>query len=109
MSRILIVDDEPLIRESLRDFLADDHEISTAESGPAALDLLNGEPVDLIISDINMQPMNGIDFLVEAKRRHPGVKTALITGYDVDDYIRLIKKHRITNVITKATPFDFEA
>jgi anti-sigma regulatory factor (Ser/Thr protein kinase) len=54
-----------------------------------------------------MRPMNGIDLLVQAKGRWPKMKTALITGYDIDDYIRLIKRHRITNVITKATPFDF--
>jgi DNA-binding NarL/FixJ family response regulator/anti-sigma regulatory factor (Ser/Thr protein kinase) len=107
MTRILIVDDEPLIRSTLCEFLQDEYAVASAGSGPEALEMLAKEPADLLISDINMRPMNGIELLVEAKGRWPHMKTGLITGYDVDDYIRLIKRHRITNVITKSTPFDF--
>ncbi|NUP89087.1 MAG: response regulator [Candidatus Sumerlaeia bacterium] len=108
MTRILVVDDEPLIRGSLCEYLQDDYDVESAASGPEALGMLEQRPADLIISDINMKPMNGIELLVEAHRRWPETRRALITGYDVDDYIRLIKRHRITNVITKATPFDFQ-
>jgi DNA-binding response OmpR family regulator len=107
MTRILVVDDEPLIRGSLSDLLAEESfTVSTAESGEVALKTLEQSAFDLLISDINMRPMTGIDLLVEAQRRWPEMKVALITGYDVDDYIRLIKRHRITNVITKTSPFD---
>lgn len=107
MTRILIVDDEPLIRATLCEFLQDEYEVSSAGSGPEALERLAAQPVDLLISDINMRPMNGIELIEQARARWPQTRVALITGYDVDDYIRLIKRHRITNVITKATPFDF--
>ena len=104
--RLLIVDDDPQLLLLLEEFLSQNYNVDTAISGPEALHQLAEQRYDLVISDINMRPMTGIDLLVEAQRRWPEMKVALITGYDVDDYIRLIKRHRITNVITKTSPFD---
>jgi hypothetical protein len=45
--------------------------------------------------------------LAEVRRRHPETKTALITAYNVDDYVRTAKEHGICNIVAKTTPFNF--
>lgn len=106
--RILIVDDEAIIRGMLEIELSERYEVYAAESGPKALELLKSQPVDLVISDINMPGMKGFELLAEVQRRYPSVKTALITAYNTDDYIRMAKEHGIANIIPKSTPFNFD-
>lgn len=105
--KILIVDDEKAIRLMLMDFLEDHYDVETAENGHAALDLLNQKSFDLVISDINMPGMSGPELLREVKSKFPGTKTALITAYNVDDYIKIAKEEIISNIIPKTVPFNF--
>ena len=82
MRRILIVDDEPLIREILMTTLADEgYEVVEAESGEVALELFREKPCDLVISDISMSNISGIDLLFSLKQIYPDVEVILITGY----------------------------
>ncbi len=96
MYQLLVVDDESIIRRGIRAFI--DFEglgitgFYEAESGEEALVLLEKEPIDLILADISMPKMNGLDFCRRAKEYDPSVKIAMITGYDYLDYaIRAIK------------------
>jgi CheY-like chemotaxis protein/anti-sigma regulatory factor (Ser/Thr protein kinase) len=107
MSVILIVDDEHTIRMMLSDFLENRYDILGAENGLQALEILAKQHVDLVISDINMPGMNGIDLLRTIQTRHPGLKTALITAYNTDEYIDLIQNDGISNIIPKTVPFNF--
>ncbi|MBN1129078.1 MAG: response regulator [Chitinispirillaceae bacterium] len=107
MAAILIVDDEHTIRMMLSDFLENGYEIVCAENAAQALDLLAARHVDLVISDINMPGMNGIDLLHIVRERYPGVKSALITAYNIDEYIDLVKNECIANIIPKTVPFNF--
>jgi CheY-like chemotaxis protein len=107
MPVILIVDDEHTIRMMLSDFLENKYDIVSAENGLQALDILSKQHVDLVISDINMPGMNGIDLLRTIRTRYPGLKTALITAYNTDEYIELIQNDGIANIIPKTVPFNF--
>ncbi len=107
--KILLVDDEPDLLDVLGEFLEDSgYEVKTAGDGIDALALLKQNPVfDLILSDINMPRMKGFEFLAEAKRLYPSIKSALITAYDINSYIELAQKHNVGNIISKTSPFNF--
>jgi CheY-like chemotaxis protein len=105
---ILVVDDEKDLREVLQEFLSEKgYVVRCADSGRAALAVLDQEPIDLLLSDINMPGMKGFELIREATGRNPDLKTALITAYDVRDYIRLAKEHQVGNIIAKTNPFNF--
>ncbi len=82
-ARLLVVDDEPLVREVITQQLeAAGHAVVSAEDSRQALRLLDdGEPVDLIVSDLSMPGMDGIAFLREANRRRPNLPAILLTGF----------------------------
>lgn len=107
MHKVLIVDDEKAIRMMLLDYLENRYSVSVAENAEVALSILAKEKFDLVISDINMPGMNGPMLLREIKTRYPDTKTALITAYNIDDYIRSIKDVSVTNIIPKTVPFNF--
>src|SRR5580692_7290335 len=83
MARILIVDDQEMIRDSLAATLArDGHEVIAAGDGPAAVaKLSNGTRFDLLISDMKMPKMTGIELLAEAKRLRPEMPVVLMTAF----------------------------
>ncbi|MBD3391613.1 MAG: response regulator [Chitinivibrionales bacterium] len=108
MHRILVVDDEQAIRTMLQDFFEDTYAITTAASGAEALALLDREDFDMVISDINMPGLKGPELLWMIKERKPGIKTMLMTAYNVDDYIRMAKEYNISNIIPKTVPFNYD-
>ena len=108
MKSILVVDDEAAIREMLEDYLDQHYLVATADNGDNALKMYDLETFDLVIADINMPGMKGYEFLQEVKKRHPGIRTVLITAYNVDDYVRLARQHGISNIIAKTIPFNFD-
>lgn len=79
--RILVVDDERSIRFSLSELLSDVHEVVTAEHAPAALGLMEDRAFDLVISDLNMPAMNGMQLLEEIRARHPATMFVLMTAF----------------------------
>jgi CheY-like chemotaxis protein len=107
MPSILIVDDERTIRMMLSDYLENTYEVAGAENGNEALAMLEKRQVDLVISDINMPGMNGIELLHAIRRKYPRIKTALITAYNIDEYVKLAKMESIANIIPKTVPFNF--
>ncbi|MFP4418775.1 MAG: response regulator, partial [Chitinispirillaceae bacterium] len=106
--RVLIVDDEEIIRDMLEIELEDHYEVVTAENGEQAFTILNEKSVDLVISDINMPGIKGYELLRLIKDKYPATKTALITAYNTDDYIRMAKESDISNIIPKSIPFNFD-
>lgn len=108
VKKILVVDDDIGIRSSIVEFLEEDYDVESAESGHLALDMLKKNKYDLLLSDMQMAPMSGLDLVNKAVKVDPRMKCALLTGYKVDKYIDLIKQQKIANVITKKSPFDFD-
>ncbi len=80
--RILVVDDERSIRFSLTELLEEEgHELREAEHAPAALAALDEAPADLVISDLSMPAMSGLQLLEEVRARHPQTLFVLMTAY----------------------------
>jgi DNA-binding NtrC family response regulator len=78
--RVLIVDDEPGVRESLRMALKDDYEAVTASSGPDALEAVAANPVDVVLLDIVMPGMDGMQVLEELRARNPRLPVIMLTA-----------------------------
>ncbi len=81
--RLLCVDDEPIVLESLRDVLRRSFDVRVATSGPEALAMLRKEPrgYAVVLSDMRMPAMPGSAFLREARRCAPTAVRMLLTGY----------------------------
>jgi two-component system response regulator PilR (NtrC family) len=81
-SKILIVDDEPSMRELLDIVLRrEGHEVFTASNGKAAIEILEREPIDLLVSDIKMPDMSGVEVLKAAKLLDPDLVGIMVTAY----------------------------
>ncbi len=106
--RVLVIDDSELIQEMMLYFLEDEYETKSVGTGDQGIDMLEEFVPDLVICDINMPGRDGINTLIEIKKRLPNVRTALMTAYEVENYIRLAKTHDIGNIITKTDPFNVE-
>src|SRR5262245_40434258 len=92
--RVLIVDDELGVRESLRAILGKDCEVFTASSGDDALSLLAHEPMDLVTLDLRMPGLGGIAVLERIKKIDPEVEALIITGYgSLDTAIQGLRHH----------------
>lgn len=84
--RVLVVDDERSMRELLSIVLRrDGYQVLMAEDGAAGLDLLKRERVDILITDIRMPHMNGVDLLREAKRIAPDIVSIVMTAFATTD------------------------
>jgi DNA-binding NtrC family response regulator len=80
--RILLVDDDRFIRSSLeKSLMSEDYELTTAESGEAAMELISRIRFDLVITDLVMDKKDGIDVLKHAKKTSPDIMVIIITGH----------------------------
>ncbi len=79
---ILVVDDENIVLSLVRDALEDEgFHIDTAASGEEAVELLQRQPVDLLITDIRMPHMDGTELVRRAREHHPHIGVIYMTGY----------------------------
>ena len=79
---LLIADDEPNIRRVLQAiFQKDGYEVHVAENGVRALEVAAACPVDVLITDLIMPDMNGVELLQKIKQRHSGVVAIMVTAY----------------------------
>ena len=80
--KILVVDDEEIVLKSCRKILeGGGHEVFTALSGQEAFDLMEKEPIDIVITDIKMPVMDGMEVLERVKEKYPDILVIMITGY----------------------------
>jgi CheY-like chemotaxis protein len=111
--RVLVVDDEPdvevLFRQQFRHELREGlYALDFALSGEAALRKLAGhvgERFDLLVSDINMPGMSGLDLLPEVKARRPDLPVFMISAYGDDDTMATALARGAAGFVTK--PVDF--
>lgn len=79
---VLIVEDDAALRDALLDSLrGGEHPVFAAGSGPEALDILNRESIGLVVSDLQMEPMDGHELLGQIRRQHPAMPAVLMTAY----------------------------
>ena len=85
-ARVLVVDDERSMRELLSIVLRrDGYDVLLAADGKAAVDILKRERVDVLITDIRMPEMTGVDVLREAKTIDPGIISIIMTAFASTD------------------------
>ena len=82
MRRILVVDDEAIIRENLHRILTEEgYDVSTEASGQEGLDFMEANDVDIVLLDLNLPDIHGLDVLKQAKTLDPDLLVIIITGY----------------------------
>jgi len=82
MGKILVVDDEEIIRESIRDILeSENHTVTEAENGEIAVALIDKNDYDLILCDIKMPKMDGLEVLEYAHKVNPDAPFIILTGH----------------------------
>jgi len=80
--KILVVDDEAIVRESLHDWLTDSgYQVFTAENGPKALEIIESERLGIVIADLVMPGVDGIELMKRAKENQPNIEVIIITAY----------------------------
>lgn len=80
--KILVVDDEAIVRESLRDWLTDaGYQVFIAENGSQALEVIKREKLGIVIADLVMPGMDGIELMKGAKEISPHIAVIIITAY----------------------------
>jgi two-component system response regulator ResD len=85
MSKVLVVDDEEFLRTMINDFLSMlDYEVIEAENGVEAFEKTLNENPDIIVSDINMPNMGGIELLKKVKKLEKRIPVILITGVSIE-------------------------
>jgi len=109
MKKILIVDDEEDMIWSLQQNINNELlqvEIFTAPSGEEALPILNGNHIDLVLSDIRMPGMSGLDLLLEIKNRFPYTQVIIMTAFPSNEFKKEALLRGSLHFIEK--PFDIK-
>ncbi len=79
--RVLIVEDEEIVREVFEQALVGRHDVATAKNGTEALALANGDAFDVVLADLGLPDLPGNEVVAEIKRGFPGVVAILATGW----------------------------
>ncbi len=110
MYRMLVVDDEPIIADGLCDTFAHlerlDLEVYTAYSGEAALAILEEKRMDVVLSDIKMPEMSGIELMGVLKEKWPQTKVIFLTGHSEFDYVYKAIQQEGVSYILKTEGYD---
>jgi len=103
--KVLVVDDEEIMRESLSGWLQEDGlEVIMAESGAKALQIIEKETFDLMMVDLKMPEMNGLEFLKKSKDFQPHTPVVIMTAYATVDTAVQAMKEGAYDYVTK--PFN---
>lgn len=105
MYKVMLVDDEKLILQGILSILEWDKldlkVVHLAENGLEALEKFKKEPVDVVITDINMPSLTGLELLKELKEINTKVKFIILSGYDDFSYAKTAIKYGVENYILK--------
>ena len=105
--KIMLVDDEKRFLETTRKLLARKGlEILTANSGRQALDILQGKRVHIVVLDVKMPDMDGIETLKAIKKHHPMVEVIMLTGHATVESAIDGLKSGATDYLMKPTGID---
>jgi two-component system nitrogen regulation response regulator NtrX len=94
MSKILVIDDEKAIRNTLKEVLEyENHQVDLSEDGPTGLDLFSNNAYDVVLCDIKMSQMDGIEVLQKISASSPEIPVIMISGHgNIDTAVEAIKK-----------------
>jgi DNA-binding NtrC family response regulator len=105
--RALIIDDEPLMRITVQDALAaEGYRVAAAETGEKGLTLFRKSPVDILITDLKLPDMDGLQVLKEVKAVSPETQVIMITAYGTIDSAVTAMKEGASDYLTKPFAMD---
>ena len=80
MAEILVVDDDDIIRETLCELLSEDYACQTAATAEEALAKLESQPFDVVLTDVSMPGLSGLDLLNRVVKLYPGTPVIIVSG-----------------------------
>ena len=107
--KILLADDHKIVRDGLKALLEDESDMQVAaeaEDGGAVLQIVKNQPVDIIVMDISMPGMNGIDCTHAVKNYDPAIKVLALTMMEEEQHIRNMIKAGASGYIMKESGQD---
>lgn len=98
MHKVLVVDDDKVLQQSVRQALEYHHfAVDVADNGKEAVNKVYGQKYDLVVMDVNMPEMDGIQALTEIKKHDPSVIVLILTAYsNVTDAVKAVKEGATT-------------
>lgn len=106
MAAILVVDDDDTIRDTLYDLLSEEHRCHTAETAEDALKLLESDFYDLVLTDISMPGLSGLELLGHVRQRFPETPVIIISGISDQEHAKGLLKMGAFDYLLK--PFRLE-
>jgi len=105
--KILLVEDEMVVREALRDWLIEDgYDVDVAEDGEEALEKIKGEEFGVIVLDLKLPGIDGLQVFEEAKELKPETKGVIVTAYPSKETLEKAKRLGLLDYLPK--PFKVE-
>ncbi|SHH22690.1 response regulator [Tepidibacter thalassicus] len=104
MKKMLIVDDESGLRSLLSSLFRGDYEIYLAEDGKKALDIVNGNRVDVVLLDMKFKNMDGLEILENIRKYDKEVKVFILTAFTDPKKVNRLYELNIEGILQK--PFD---
>src|SRR5918998_1158747 len=106
MAVILIVDDDELIRDALSQLFESEHRCHVAETADQAVAWLESESYDVVLTDISMPGLSGLELLAHLRELHPDTAVIIISGIGDQEHARGLLKLGVFDYLLK--PFDLE-
>ncbi len=109
MITIILVDDHKIVRQGIKGLLEDEPDlkvIGEAANGTEGIELVESLKPDILISDLMMDGMNGIDVTREVKKRSPETKTIILSMYNDSGYVTRALKEGARGYVLKGSGID---
>lgn len=107
MASILVVDDDEIVRDTLYDLFSDEHRCHAAKTAEQALEWLDKEFYDVVITDISMPGLSGLELMGHVRQRFPETPVIIISGITDEEHARGLMNLGAFRYIIK--PFRIEA
>jgi DNA-binding NarL/FixJ family response regulator len=107
---VFLVEDQTLMRESMHAYLDAEEDldvVGVAEDAETALDALGDQDVDLVLIDVALPGMSGIDLLRELRERTPGSQCLMLSGHVEQSYIEAAKQAGARGYVMKGKPDEY--
>jgi len=106
--RILVVDDNPAMADTLADILeVKDFTVHAAASGANALEIQRDQPVDILLTDVKMPGMNGLELYRETRKLYHKLITIFMTAYSADELIQQGMSEGVKTILDKPLDMNF--
>jgi DNA-binding NarL/FixJ family response regulator len=105
--RVVLVDDEAMVRVGLRMVLTSEPDIEVvgeAQDGGEAVDVVGATAPDVVLMDVRMPRVDGLEGSRRVLEAHPGVRVIVLTTFDEDEYVETALRHGVSGFLLKVAP-----